>query len=83
MLLALAFPVLDLRMGQAGTSALPDDTVSKQGLIALERDFPRGATDPVNIVVDGSPERRRARRKGLTRLRAQPRHRPRLRRPHR
>ena len=38
----------------AGTSALPDDTVAKQGLLALQRDFPSGATDPVNIVVDGA-----------------------------
>ena len=67
-LLALA-SFIDLRMGQAGTSALPDDTVSKQGLIALERDFPRGATDPVNIVVDGSPDDPRT-SQGLTRLRA-------------
>ena len=67
-LLALASFVVDLRMGQAGTSALPDDTVSKQGLIALERDFPRGATDPVNVVVDGSPNDPRTSR-GLARLR--------------
>src|SRR3954447_7410 len=68
-LLALASFTVDLRMGQAGTSALPDDTVSKQGLIALERDFPRGATDPVNVVIDGSPNDPRT-SKGLTRLRA-------------
>ena len=52
-LLALASPVLDLRMGDGGTAALPDGTTAKQGLIALERDFPSGATDPVTIVVDG------------------------------
>ena len=38
-----------------GTSSLPNDTVAKQGLLALQRDFPSGATDPVNVVVDGSP----------------------------
>ena len=43
-------------MGAAGTSSLPNDTVAKQGLLALERDFPSGATDPVNIVVDGPPD---------------------------
>lgn len=36
-------------------SALPDDTVAKQGLIALERDFAAGAAKPVNVVVDGAP----------------------------
>ena len=60
-LLALAFPVLGLQHGPGGTSALPNDTVAKQGLLALERDFPSGATDPVTIVVDGSRERPRRR----------------------
>jgi RND superfamily putative drug exporter len=69
LLLALASPVLGLQMGNAGTSSLPNDTVAKQGLLALERDFPSGATDPVNIVVDGSPDDPGA-QQGLTRLRA-------------
>ena len=56
MLLALAVPVLDLRMGAAAPRRCPNDTVAKQGLLALERDFPTGATDPVNIVVDGSAD---------------------------
>jgi RND superfamily putative drug exporter len=66
LLLALASPVLGLQMGSAGTSSLPGDTVAKQGLLALQRDFPSGATDPVNIVVDGT-----AAPAGMTRLRAQ------------
>jgi RND superfamily putative drug exporter len=53
-LLALASPVLDLRMGDGGTSALPDSTTAKQGLLALQRDFPSGATEPVTVVIDGS-----------------------------
>ena len=53
LLLAAAAPVLGLKLGAAGPSSLPDSTVGKQGLIALERDFPAGATTPVNIVVDG------------------------------
>jgi uncharacterized membrane protein YdfJ with MMPL/SSD domain len=69
-LLALASPVLDLRMGAAGASSLPDDTVAKQGLVALQRDFPSGATDPVSIVVDG-PTGNTGAREGVTRLRAQ------------
>jgi RND superfamily putative drug exporter len=68
-LLALASPVLGLRIGAAGTSSLPNDTVAKQGLLALQRDFPRGATDPVNVVVDGSASDPRVQR-GLSRLRA-------------
>ena len=78
-LLALASPVLGLRIGAAGTSSLPNDTVAKQGLLALQRDFPSGATDPVNVVVDGSASDPRV-QQGLTRLRAAARQRPRLRR---
>jgi RND superfamily putative drug exporter len=69
-LLALAFPVLGLQLGAAGTSSLPDDTVAKQGLLALERDFPSGATEPVTVVLDGSPGDPGAQR-GFARLRAE------------
>jgi uncharacterized membrane protein YdfJ with MMPL/SSD domain len=51
LLLATA-PLLGLKLGQSGPASLPDDQLGKQGLIALERDFPAGATDPVEIVVD-------------------------------
>ncbi|HMN99259.1 MAG TPA: MMPL family transporter [Miltoncostaeaceae bacterium] len=57
LLLATA-PLLGLKLGAAGPSSLPDDTRAKQGLVALERDFPAGATEPVEIVADnrgGSP----------------------------
>ena len=70
LLLALASPVLGLQLGAAGTSSLPNDTVAKQGLLALERDFPSGATDPVTIVVNGSPNDAGT-QQGLTRLRAE------------
>jgi uncharacterized membrane protein YdfJ with MMPL/SSD domain len=70
LLLAAASPVLDLRVGSSGTAALPADTVARQGLRALQRDFAQGATDPVNIVVAGSPTAP-ATRQGLVRLRAQ------------
>jgi putative drug exporter of the RND superfamily len=53
LLLAAATPVLGLKLGAAGPSSLPDSTVGKQGLLALERDFPVGATTPVNVVIDG------------------------------
>jgi putative drug exporter of the RND superfamily len=53
-LLLAASPLLGLKLGASGPSSLPDDAASKQGLIALERDFPVGATDPVEIVADTS-----------------------------
>jgi putative drug exporter of the RND superfamily len=70
LMLALAAPVLGLRMGSAGASSLPDDAIAKQGLVALQQDFPQGATDPVNIVVD-SPAADPGTEQGLTRLRAE------------
>src|SRR4051812_17109447 len=69
-LLALAGPVLGMRVGSSGSSSLPDGTVAKQGLLALERDFASGATDPVNIVVD-SPADASSTKQGLERLRAE------------
>jgi RND superfamily putative drug exporter len=68
-LLALASPVLDLRLGDGGSASLPNSTVSKQGLIALERDFASGATDPVHIAVDAPPTDRDT-TAGLIKLRA-------------
>jgi len=55
LLLAAASPLLGLKIGASGASSLPDTTVAKQGLNALQRDFPTGATDPVTIVVDARP----------------------------
>ena len=54
MLVALALPILAMNIGTSGVSALPDRFVSKQGFVALERDFPGTTTDPVEIVVTGS-----------------------------
>jgi putative drug exporter of the RND superfamily len=54
LLLALASPLLGLKVGSSGSSSLPATTMAKQGLVALQRDFARGATDPVNVVVDTS-----------------------------
>ncbi len=58
LLLLATSPLLGLKLGASGPASLPDDTVGKQGLLALERDFPTGATDPAEIVVDtrGAPE---------------------------
>jgi uncharacterized membrane protein YdfJ with MMPL/SSD domain len=57
-LLLATSPLLGIKLGASGPASLPDDTVAKQGLLALERDFPAGATDPVEIVVDerGAPD---------------------------
>jgi uncharacterized membrane protein YdfJ with MMPL/SSD domain len=60
-LLALALPILALDTGTTGVSALPDRFASKQGFVALERDFPGTTTDPVQIVVSkGSSEETQA-----------------------
>jgi len=50
-LVALALPILAMNVGTSGVSALPDRFSSKQGFVALERDFPEATTDPVEIVV--------------------------------
>ena len=52
LLLLATAPVLGLKLGASGPSSLPDDAPGKQGLLALERDFATGATEPVEIVID-------------------------------
>nr|MBA3374476.1 MMPL family transporter [Actinomycetota bacterium] len=56
-LLALAVPILGMSIGTSGVSALPDRFVSKQGFVALARDFSGTTTDPVEIVVSGGTSR--------------------------
>ena len=68
LLLVAASPLLALKLGSGGASNLPGSTVAKRGLIALERDFPTGATSPVNVVVDGRSSDPQL-RAGLARLR--------------
>jgi putative drug exporter of the RND superfamily len=53
-LLALALPVFGMSIGTSGVSALPDRFASKQGFLALERDFPAASTDPAEIVVQNA-----------------------------
>jgi uncharacterized membrane protein YdfJ with MMPL/SSD domain len=55
-LLALALPVLALDTGTTGVSALPDRFTSKQGFLALERDFPGTSADPAQIVVSNASD---------------------------
>jgi uncharacterized membrane protein YdfJ with MMPL/SSD domain len=50
-LLALAIPVFGMEIGTNGVSTLPDRLASKQGFIALQRNFPDVTTDPADIVV--------------------------------
>jgi uncharacterized membrane protein YdfJ with MMPL/SSD domain len=69
-LLAAASPVLGMHVGTSGVTALPDRFESVKGYAALQRDFPRATTSPVEIVVDrgaGEPATRAA----LARLRTQ------------
>ena len=50
-LLALAVPAFGLSIGAAGVSTLPDDLASKQGYLALQRDFAAQTADPAHVVV--------------------------------
>jgi len=54
LLIALTLPLLGIKIGTSGVTTLPDRFVSKQGFVALERDFPGTTTDPVEIVVSGA-----------------------------
>jgi RND superfamily putative drug exporter len=50
-LVAAAIPVFGLEIGTNGVSTLPDRLASKQGFLALQRNFPEVTTDPADIVV--------------------------------
>jgi uncharacterized membrane protein YdfJ with MMPL/SSD domain len=54
LLLTLALPVFRMDTGTSGVSALPDRFASKQGFLALGRDFPGTSTDPAEIVVSNA-----------------------------
>jgi putative drug exporter of the RND superfamily len=53
-LIALALPVFRLDVGTGGVSTLPDRFASKQGFLALARDFPETTTDPAEVVVSNA-----------------------------
>jgi uncharacterized membrane protein YdfJ with MMPL/SSD domain len=53
-LVALAVPVFRLDVGTSGVSALPDRFASKQGFLALQRDFPGTTTSPAEVVVQNA-----------------------------
>jgi uncharacterized membrane protein YdfJ with MMPL/SSD domain len=54
LLLLAATPALGLKTGSAGVSTLPDRLMSKQGYLALQRDFDASGTSPVWVVVEGN-----------------------------
>jgi uncharacterized membrane protein YdfJ with MMPL/SSD domain len=58
LLVALAVPVLGLKVGSNGVSTLPDRFTSKRGFVLLQQHFPRATTDPVRIVTDHAADPR-------------------------
>ena len=75
LLLAAAIPVFSLKIGTNGVSTLPDRFISKQGYLALQRNFPEATADPVRIVVASrasDPDVRAALRRLQSRLAADP-----------
>ncbi|HEX6702264.1 MAG TPA: MMPL family transporter [Gaiellaceae bacterium] len=54
LLLAAASPVFGLKIGASGVQTLPDRLESKQGYIALQRDFPQLDPSPARIVITGA-----------------------------
>jgi uncharacterized membrane protein YdfJ with MMPL/SSD domain len=68
LLLAAASPIFGMHIGTSGATALPDGFASKQGFLALQRDFPGATSDPVQIVVaEGATQP--AAQQALTKLR--------------
>jgi putative drug exporter of the RND superfamily len=53
-LLALAYPALDMKTGVSGVSSFPNSFQSKQGFAVLEKQFSSGTVNPVQIVVAGN-----------------------------
>jgi len=70
LLLAAASPVFGMHVGTSGVTALPDRFESKHGFAALQRDFPRATSDPVEIVV-AEGAKQPAARLALARLRTE------------
>jgi RND superfamily putative drug exporter len=59
-LVLLALPVFGLKIGTAGVSTMPDDLASKQGFLAIQRDFADQSVDPVQVVAaDDSAQAKR------------------------
>ena len=56
LLLAAAFPFLDLETGNNGVSTLPDGLQAKEAFTVLEREFSFGEVSPAYIVIQGQIE---------------------------
>ena len=56
LLLAAASSYLDINLGTAGVSALPDGLRSKEGFIVLQQEFGFGQDAPAEIVIDGQTD---------------------------
>jgi uncharacterized membrane protein YdfJ with MMPL/SSD domain len=69
LLLAAAAPVFALNSGTSGVESLPDKFESKQGLRALQKDFPATRIDPARVVITGDKGSREL-RPTVERLRA-------------
>lgn len=57
-LLALAYPGLDIRTGQSKVEDLSHDLVAVQGLLVLKEDFPFAFTSTPEVVIDGDIDSR-------------------------
>ena len=55
-MIAAAAPYLDINLGFPWIDSFPDDAVSKQGYLALEKDFSFGLVEPTYIVISGNVE---------------------------
>lgn len=53
LLVIAAIPLLDLRIGFAGVSTLPDGVQSKDGFLVLDQNFSAGDAAPAHIVIAG------------------------------
>lgn len=53
LLVAAAWPVLDLAIGFAGVSSMPDGTPSKEGFDVLDSEFSAGSVAPAQVVFEG------------------------------
>ena len=53
LLLALAVPYLDVKLGSTGVSGLPNGTEGKAAYAILQQEFAAGRVSPVEFVVDG------------------------------
>jgi uncharacterized membrane protein YdfJ with MMPL/SSD domain len=68
-LLAVASPILGMKIGTSGVSALPERFESRQGYTALQQSFPGATASPVEIVVANGASDPGA-RQALARLRS-------------